>query len=340
MIREDEITIVVQGNPREDIVPGLESVREVMPGVRLILSTFEARNISRFERYVDELVLSKDPGAFPPFTIGNTAAPNNLNRQLITSKAALDRVQTPYVLKMRTDCVLQGEGFTRVYEAANQNTPPDNPRLVASSFYTRHPGGIACYLFHVSDWFMFGTTEKVKRFFSGPLMSYEDATWFQDHNHRLLSTLSARRFRARYTPEQHISVSFARASGYRTPHFLNEINSDLVEEYRRFLRDEFVIASPGQLGFTLPKYAHLRSSLYEGIDCVSLSDWCQMQNCNTTSQSVVAACPPSLSKAAQLAPSIRPPAHFIRHEISAVWLALSGLMDLFRYILKPLSPER
>lgn len=272
MIDYRDITVVMQGDIRAETLSAVRSVREVLPGAYLVLSTFTSESVDRFVDLVDEVVAVPDPGALPPFTIAFDAVPNNLNRQLVSTQNGLKRVATLYALKMRTDCVLHGDMFIRLHAAIHENSV-DAERLIVSGFYTRHPRGLSCYLFHISDWFIFGLTSRVKQFCSVPLMSVEDASWFERHPHAQSSTYAARRFRARYTPEQHIAVFFAKALGYQTPGFLNEVNELLVGEYERFLASEFVVARPDQLGFELQKYSGLRGSLYQRIDCVGFDDW-------------------------------------------------------------------
>jgi hypothetical protein len=272
MISPRDITVVMQGDLRPSTGRAIHSVRQFLPGARLILSTFDREAPQRYAEFVDEVVLSKDPGSLPPSVKANHAQTNNTNRQLVSSQAGLVRVTTPYALKMRTDCILHGIGFIRLFQHYAQ-TDNQCPRLVVSSFYTRHPRGLACYLFHVSDWFAFGATKRVQQFFSAPLVTLDEATWFERHSHLSSSSYAARRFRARFTPEQHITIHFARTLGYRTPEFLNDYSAVLVEQYERFLANEMIVSYPSKIGFTLEKYSKIECSLYQRIDCISYSDW-------------------------------------------------------------------
>lgn len=272
MIANQDITVVLQGDLRADTLAAIASVRRVLPGARLVLSTFAGEPVETVQGQADLLVLSQDPGALPPYTVSPFAGPNNFNRQLVSTQAGLAEVKTPYTLKLRTDCMLQSDAFVRLLETDRQGDPGSR-RMLASSFYTRHPHGLSGYLFHVSDWFIFGATEEVTRFWSAPLMTQNDATWFEREPHRAGSSPAARRFRARLTPEQHLCTEFGRTCGYRVPRFLNDRSALLVREYERFLASEFVIAEPQRLGFLLPKYAHLPRSAYQTLDCVLHSDW-------------------------------------------------------------------
>lgn len=272
MIASSEITVIMQGDIRPETADAIKSVRQHLPDARLILSTFHENSLPFWSGRVDHLVVSDDPGALPPYTTSRSATKNNLNRQIASTRAGLACVRTPYALKMRTDCVLTGDAFVRLFEVVRA-ADPTRSRLVASTYFTRHPAGISGYLFHVSDWFMFGESARLIDFWNVAPMSLEDATWFDSRPHQFNSTPAARRFRARFTPEQHISIQFAKRHGYAVPSHLNERHPMMVADATLFLANEFIIDSPDQLGFALPKYAHLPQSLYQEYDCVSYADW-------------------------------------------------------------------
>lgn len=275
MIHPSEITVVMQGDIRPETAIAVRSVRSLLPNARLILSTFNTEDIGAIAGEVDDVVMSDDPGAMPSFIKSDILPTNNINRQLITSKAGLDRVHTTYAVKMRTDCILHNAEFVRLLERFTIGDANPN-RLVVSSFFTRHPYGLSCYLFHISDWFVCGRSNRVRQFFSAPFMSLEDATWFERHESLKSSTYAARRFRARFTPEQHITTHFARLLGYRVPDYLNHWSDRLAKEYIDFLAYEVVVAQPSQIGFSIEKYRDIEMNLYQKIDCISFSDWVEI----------------------------------------------------------------
>ncbi len=320
-IRVQDITVVVQGDIRPTTEAAIRSVRHVLPTARIVLSTFDTENLGDLGRIADEVVLSPDPGAMAPFVMADEAAPNNTNRQLTSTQAGLNKVTTGYAIKMRTDCHLHGRGFIRLLSQLSA-FDGNSGRLVVSSFYTRHPRGLACYLFHISDWFVFGTTDRVKKFFSAPLMSLDVATWFERNERLKNGTYAARRFRARFTPEQYITNHFAQALGYRTPRFLNDVNDHLRCEYERFLAKEVVVASPRQLEFSVEKYRRIDDSLYQKIDCLGLRDWCRIFS-RVTGRNPA----PHIdirNRGIIPIPAVRLVAHKFRHAVIKIMLGRSG----------------
>jgi len=285
-INSDQITVVIQGNIRPETVDVAASVRRVLPGAAVVLSTFEQEADKAAGIAVDRLVLSTDPGPMPGYTRSKVAGPNNINRQIVSTQVGFAVVTTPFALKLRSDAILVNDNFIALFEGVHRASP--KPRIVASSFFTRHPCGISGYTYHVSDWFHFGHTDHLKDLWSAKLMSVHDATWFDNRRHEWTSTPSARRFRGRFTPEQHICVQYAKRHGYVTPDYFNHRHPAIVEDAKRFLANEFIIDTPSQLGFVLPKYQHVEKSAYQRMDCVFYRDWLMLFDiyCAKRSQTV------------------------------------------------------
>ncbi|WP_374487352.1 WavE lipopolysaccharide synthesis family protein [Zoogloea sp.] len=270
MIALSKLSVVMQGDVRSVTLDAIKSVRKFFPGAHLIFSTFEGESCGEIYGLVDEIILSKDPGPLVSFVKADSAPPNNINRQLVSTNAGLARVDREFVLKCRSDCVFESAGALDFF-AEDKGYSCD--RLLVCSFFTRHPRGLSCYLFHVSDWFLLGKTNKVKDFFSVGLMSNDEARWFESKSHERWSTYAAKRFRARFTPEQYFTVNMARSLGYKVPSYLNERNPELVRDYELFLANEVIVAEPCRLGFFVGKYSDIINSLYLKIDCLGFDDW-------------------------------------------------------------------
>jgi hypothetical protein len=327
MIEPHDITVVVQGDVRADTELSLSSVRAVLPGATLVVSTFHAEALGDLASLADQVVLSHDPGPQVHYTRSRFATQNNLNRQIVSTRAGLAAVRTPYALKLRSDAILSSNAFVRTFAAVR--AAASAPRILACSHFTRHPDGISGYLFHVSDWFMFAETARLRAFWDVAPMSDDDASWFDAHPHAPGSTAAARRFRARYAPEQHLTIAYARRLGYAVPAYLNERTPHLVSEYRRFIATEVIIDTPDALGFELPKYRHVAASLYQAIDCVSPTDW--LGHFRSAPESGLLPCLPS-GDASRLrdrivAFGLRRLAHTFRHALIALVLGRQRLVQ-------------
>jgi hypothetical protein len=315
-----DLSVVVQGDLRAETSEVLRSVRHAYPDAEVILSTYLNEPVDLYMRDYDAVVQVDDPGALPPFTKGRHSPRNNLNRQLASASAGLARATRPFTAKLRTDCVLAGGGFLPLANDLGRLTG-SHERLLTSSFYTRHPKGVTCYPFHVSDWFCFGPTAKVREFFSAPPMTLSEAEWYDTHRYKFHSTNTAKRFRARFTPEQHITRHFAEARGYVLPRFHNDNSGAVVKSYEQFLAQELAVAEPELLGIRLPKYSELSRSNYHRMDCVLFEDWLEMLELHG-GKPLVPAEVRKIIRAAQPPTSRRAVAHFFRHSVSAYMLWL------------------
>jgi WavE lipopolysaccharide synthesis len=279
MIALNDISVVLQGNFRANTLEVLRGIRETAPGAHIVFSTFEnAVSVEQrqlLHNLVDEWVWSEDPGAMPATVWSTTAPCNNINRMLQTTTAGLARVRTPYALKLRSDAQVDVRAIAELWWQQSRGDA-DQRRVLFPSLYTRHPHGINGYLFHVSDWLGFGTTERLREYWRAPVFGDEEARWFETHAHRRFSTATARRFRARLTQEQWIACDYARRQGYQVPQFVNDRSRTLLASYRKFLARECVIVDSAQIGLLVPGHRHAQRSAFQSLDCTSHKAWRQL----------------------------------------------------------------
>ena len=68
LVDNKDITVVVQGAVDREKTPiCLQSIRRMLPGAFIILSTWEGTDVDGLE--YDDVVLSEDPGGFDEFNI-------------------------------------------------------------------------------------------------------------------------------------------------------------------------------------------------------------------------------------------------------------------------------
>ncbi|WJF90814.1 WavE lipopolysaccharide synthesis family protein [Paraburkholderia bonniea] len=272
-IRNEDITLVFQGQWLESTAGNIARARAALPGVQILLSTFAADHTGAGAALCDRVVRSHDPGPLAPCMRGSNARANNLNRQIVTSAAGLEQVSTRYAAKIRTDCTLVSRNFAELYEHIDALDFAGD-RLLASSFYTLHPEGLEQLQFHVSDWFIFGKTETLQTYFDVRLMSRSDAEWFDWHPYEKGSSHIARRYRARYSPEQYLAVAYAQKTGnYSVPDYLNHSTEAVMQDCMRLIAEKFIVFDPDFIGLGIEKYRHVGCSNYQFFNCVWGSDW-------------------------------------------------------------------
>lgn len=183
MIDNRDITVVVQGPvqalPDRDQDEGitqlcLRSVRELLPGARIILSTWDQQDLDGLD--YDELVINTDPG---PNVIGywknGEPRKENYNRQIVSTVGGLRRVQSKYAMKLRADNFLTGDQFKALqtrFRKRGADCRFSRERVVVNNTFTRLFSKGLHVAFHNCDFFYFGLSEDVLDMWDLPL--FED----------------------------------------------------------------------------------------------------------------------------------------------------------------------
>lgn len=276
-MKTSDITIVFQGafkpyvtEGKESFVQNVRTIRRVLPGAKIIISTWKGTEIPPGISSKNILFLD-DPGPLAPLKLTD-AKVNNVNRQLVSTQAGLAAVTTPYAVKLRTDCYLEHAGFLD-YFTAQRKRDGGRERIVTTSFFTLDPTVFERIPYHLSDWFQFGPTELLRSYWSAPPMSAEDARFYECHPHAEHSTFFERKFRSRFAVEQYICMHYSALRGYACPRFLNDVSNDVMKDYYRFLANEIMVLDPWQAGLVCQKYSWVGGSLFQRLNNLMHIDW-------------------------------------------------------------------
>ncbi len=248
-ISSREISVIVQGPIDWSISPRYSrpttvvltrALRRLFPDSQIIVSTWEGQAVDGLS--FDSALFNEDPGpqgVWPSFT------PNNVNRQIVSTSAALKRVKTKYALKIRTDIVLLNDSFVREYEVlpdiSGDRRIFDRP-ILSNNLTSRDTRAILRrladnpILFHPSDHVHFGLTGDLMKLWDIPLQKAEDAFHFMDRT-------QPNRWRAhelsRLAPEQFV---LTQALGKKMPRALRhfaDMDDDLLEASDYYLNSHF-----------------------------------------------------------------------------------------------------
>jgi len=275
-VSESNLTIVFQG----PVVPGSDGTagqilrtRLAFPRARFVLSTWEGSDCRGIG--VDRIVLSEDPGGLPGIKRRDGAnESNNVNRQLRSSARGLAAVETSHAVKIRTDCALEHAGILREFNRWSAAGPPS--RLLACSIFTVDPQMFEQMTYHVSDWVQCGAASVLQDYWAAPLMTEEDATYYERVAHARHSTFMDRRFRCRLAVEQYVACRYAERLGYTIPAFHNDVRPEVMADHRRFLAEHTAIVDPWHIGLRFPKYAWAYRSAFQRLNCLLFEDWYQL----------------------------------------------------------------
>lgn len=270
-----EITIVFQGafnaylgEDRFNFKENLKVIRRILPGVKIILSTWEGTYVPDNLK-LDKVIFSKDPGGLNGIKRKEIDKANNINRQIVSTYNGLLAVETKYTVKLRTDCYLEHAGFIDYFKKFNKG----NDSFIASCFFTIDPNIYEHMPFHISDWFQFGKTETLLEYWSVPLMTKEDAAWYLSNSYAEHSGYFDKEFVAKFAVEQYLAMNYAKRFGYDTPHYHNDNREELLKSHNKFLAEKVIVLDPWQIGLSFPKYRWAYSSKFSSMNCIMFLDW-------------------------------------------------------------------
>jgi WavE lipopolysaccharide synthesis len=171
-MHDSNLTFVVQGpiyTEAGGTAKVLSSIRFWYPQARLVLSTFSSTPKKLLINLdVDDLVLSEDPGDMTP----QGAKPLNINRQIVSTRAGLVRVTTPYAVKTRTDLILTGRQLIETYAPHKERGP-----VLVTNFTTRDPDLAVRIPYWICDFLYMGRTEDLRFVFDAPLYGPSDFSY-------------------------------------------------------------------------------------------------------------------------------------------------------------------
>lgn len=218
MMDDKDIDVVVQGITDENTSKCISSIKKYLPNSRIILSTW--RDCSTDYQH-DELVVSKDPGYISQNHLANT------NRQIVGRLNGLELCKRKYTLIIRSDSEIINLNFIKAYI----NHPPKNGASNYTNLKSRivicSAGKLENALFFLCDWYFFGLTDDIKKFYSLPPF---------DNNDESLD-LSRPKFQ---TPHEFIGISFSNLISKFDYGYNNFYDKTYKELWERILVDNFI----------------------------------------------------------------------------------------------------
>jgi hypothetical protein len=268
---DDLVTFVIQGPTtpvnKYAVDDAIASVRAYFPKSRIIVSTWEGHRSPAAE----EIVVSRDPGSI---TDGSPHATNNINRQIVSTRAGLDRVRTRFAVKLRSDAVITGRGFLSLAAAFPLREPRGQlfaSRIAIPREFTRSPRAFVPLAYHPSDLFQFGLTSDLRFYWNAPLVEAERLQAFiLDHPPKRWFHMFDR---FRYTTEQYLFLSALERKGLvQKFDSYSALNDDILSHSEHLFFNNFVPCESEVLGVRHDKFlGRAHRSLAE--DCIGLREF-------------------------------------------------------------------
>ena len=269
MINDTDISVIVQGHiSREYTCNCLTSIRRLLPQAEIIVSTTDTDDSQDEYLECDYFVCSLDPGA--ELIDRKNKIYNNVNRQIVSTKAGLEKATRLYSLKFRSDITLDGVEWLNYFGKYDKISPSTyfKSRVLICDYYTRNPRVIAAP-FHPSDWIMFGRTEDLKRYYDIELQSKKEILWFDYFSKK--SSVFAHML-SRYTPEQYLCIQYLRHYQNLSVQAYYDASKDNIQKTESFFAENMVILDyKTQLEITFEKYNPNRYK--EAYSLIHHKDW-------------------------------------------------------------------
>lgn len=269
MITKSDISIVLQG-PVDSIETkkSIESIRRYLKGATIILSTWEGANVEGLD--FDVLIENKDPGSY--MYCKKDKIYTNINRQLVSIKAGLEKVQTKYAFKLRSDLILTSDNFLKYFDKYEDKDPKykffKKSVLVSSLTSKEYSDGVGNrpVPFHVSDWFYFGLTEDLNLFFSN-IENIADEEAFSNYKLKYPEKNPVMGFEQQYASEQYACYkAFSKKFDIKFEDW-SDWNDENILQAEVLLANNFVFLDPVQHGLYIAKFQELINNNY-GPTCL------------------------------------------------------------------------
>jgi hypothetical protein len=207
LVAPTDISVVVQGplarGKQEGIEVCLDSLRRVLPGAQVIVSTWDSEDTENLGDDL-EVVTSPDPGGWTDF--GGYGY--NLTRQLVSTQAGMALANRKFILKLRPDLSLIDTSICQDLKPGRDAILPG--RLVMTNYFVRDPEKLPM-LFHLSDLAMFGCAESMRTLWNCPLPD-KAKIWATKPIVKLFTSLYLTH--ARQAPEQYLVLQLLNQAGH------------------------------------------------------------------------------------------------------------------------------
>ncbi len=292
-INNSEITILVRGKIEDRTATVLKELRCLFPTSLIILSTWKNSDVEALD--FDILVENDDPGAevfnapkdaekdrngnaifeLKGKKYCNKPKLNNINRIIQTIQGGLEKVNTKYVLSIRTDIILKNKKFLEYWDKFpkyNGKYKIFEHRIINDSSFAQFAhvmkDGIQLLPFHMSDWIHFGLTEDVKLLYSCPFQDIENSAqyWYCHERKQYDSFMDAG---WQYPPETYVLYSLVKQK-FPNVEFKDsdDYNRENMAISNMVMADNFIFIDQNHFVFDIEKYPKLKewaSELYNGF---------------------------------------------------------------------------
>lgn len=256
-LKSSDVSFVVQGpvafnksnqNTTEELVRCLKAS---FPDSPIIFSTWENEDATGFKDCL--VVKSRDPGPDISLADGQGLA-SNINRQIMSTRAGLEKVSTKYCMKLRSDLSMTNNRSLKILNSRpikyKSEFSVTDEYVVIIDFTSIDASKDARFLFHPCDWIWYGLTSDLLDIWTIDSITESDCLYFRNRSPEdFLRTYGSY---SRFQPEAWIWSSFLKKKTLIS--FDTSVDSTDCKRSNDFIFANLMPVTLSELGLKSDKY--------------------------------------------------------------------------------------
>jgi hypothetical protein len=253
-----DLTILIQGPYFEfkqyNSNKNIQILKKKFPNANILVSTWKNQNNFKLESN-DKIIFNNDPGTVIDNHKGSATIGSNILRQIISVKNGLNKIDTKYTLKIRSDCYFESDKIIKLNLKKfqrNEKYKILDERIILSSVGSLNQKNTNI-LYNYSDWFNFGLTSDLKKIWNNVTIDEEDKNYFTKFSSKK-KNIYGKDWDLKFTAEQFIYFkSISKFIEHRILH-AHDYSKEKLDNAENYLINNYYIADPDIINFIFPKY--------------------------------------------------------------------------------------
>jgi hypothetical protein len=264
------LTVVIQGDiiNKFNFQQIIDSYRVHLPSCELIISTWNKNKDQKYNGY-DRMIFTNDCGELKT-TNSQRKTPNNINRQILSSRIGIEASNREYCLKVRSDLAAKSSNFVEIYNKGFSKQCPNNSeigRFLISNLSSKDPYFLYKAPLHFCDWLVLGKTGSVLELFSLPLLNSKDLS-------APTNSIFSEELRGEmWSAETWLWKEYLSRFYKFTMEHEFDCNPRVMEVHDRFVQERVIICDNDRLGFFANKDIYLKIKGLRLVYEYSFFDW-------------------------------------------------------------------
>lgn len=253
-----DLTILIQGPYFEfgqnNSNKNIQILKKNFPDANILISTWKNQNNFKLDSN-DKIIFNDDPGTVIDNHKGSATIGSNILRQIVSVKNGLEKINTKYTLKIRSDCYFSSDKIIKLNLKKfqrNEKYKILDDRIIISSIGSLNQRNTNI-LYNYSDWFNLGLTNDLRKIWSNVNIDEEDKNYFTKFSFKR-KNIYGKNWDLKFTAEQFIY--FKSISKFIENNIIHahDYTKDKLTVAENYLINNYYLVDPDQINFIFPKY--------------------------------------------------------------------------------------